>query len=465
LPESKGKCIVFFLTCACVDFFHKMLLELTKRHDANTNSAAPIPSEQTSGQHPFSLANYPIYRLHGQMAQKGRQKTYQQFVDGSRGILLATDVAARGIDVPDVDWIIQYDAPQDPEFFIHRIGRTARAGRSGRSLVMLLPEETAYIPFLQRRKVELADFASSRLKSAFAGVAARKKRKAPPDDSSLSSEQQLIKDEEAASTLRDAQQVLMEDRAVLEKASAAFVSFVRAYKEHQLAYIFPFQSLSIGHLASSFALLRIPRVKEILGRTIDNFVQSDVDPSTIAFKDPHREAQRQEQLRKKREAKAMESSQTDPKKDRTKAKAVEKRAKDEQKCEESKVYRTRGEKRRAKRKRAAAEWEDLALEERLAKKLRQGKISVEEYERKLRGTEEESDEGDAQPDSDSGSDGSQEGGMDGDKADKDTEGSSDEVDAQEAKIRRRKERLARLADNIKKRPHWAIQRKGKGKRR
>lgn len=68
------------------------------------------------------------------------------------GCLLCTDVAARGLDIPDVQYIIQYDPPQDPSTFVHRVGRTARMGRAGKALVMLLPHETPYIDFLRLRK-------------------------------------------------------------------------------------------------------------------------------------------------------------------------------------------------------------------------------------------------------------------------------------------------------------------------
>ena len=68
------------------------------------------------------------------------------------GCLLCTDVAARGLDIPDVQYIVQYDPPQDPSTFVHRVGRTARMGRTGKALVMLLPHETPYIDFLRLRK-------------------------------------------------------------------------------------------------------------------------------------------------------------------------------------------------------------------------------------------------------------------------------------------------------------------------
>ena len=68
------------------------------------------------------------------------------------GCLLCTDVAARGLDIPDVQFILQYDPPQDPSTFVHRVGRTARMGRTGKALVMLLPHETPYVDFLRLRK-------------------------------------------------------------------------------------------------------------------------------------------------------------------------------------------------------------------------------------------------------------------------------------------------------------------------
>ena len=69
------------------------------------------------------------------------------------GCLLATDVAARGLDIPDVHWVVQVDMPQDPSAFVHRVGRTARLGRSGRALALLLPSEASYVDFLRLRKV------------------------------------------------------------------------------------------------------------------------------------------------------------------------------------------------------------------------------------------------------------------------------------------------------------------------
>ena len=78
-------------------------------------------------------------------------KTFRAFCDGTSGILLCTDVAARGLDMPDVDWIVQYDPPSEITEYVHRIGRTARRGRSGSSLLMLRPCEANYVVLLKKR--------------------------------------------------------------------------------------------------------------------------------------------------------------------------------------------------------------------------------------------------------------------------------------------------------------------------
>ncbi len=79
--------------------------------------------------------------LHGDMKQSQRDRVMAKFRAGTIDILVATDVAARGIDVLDVDLVINYDVPQDIEYYIHRIGRTARAGRTGRAITFVGPRE------------------------------------------------------------------------------------------------------------------------------------------------------------------------------------------------------------------------------------------------------------------------------------------------------------------------------------
>eukprot|EP00746_Dinoflagellata_sp_MGD_P136381 gnl/MRDRNA2_/MRDRNA2_70313_c0_seq2.p1 gnl/MRDRNA2_/MRDRNA2_70313_c0~~gnl/MRDRNA2_/MRDRNA2_70313_c0_seq2.p1 ORF type:complete len:228 (+),score=37.44 gnl/MRDRNA2_/MRDRNA2_70313_c0_seq2:52-684(+) len=75
--------------------------------------------------------------LHGQMSQRKRSTALSDFKQGEKNILVATDVAARGLDIPSVDIVINWDVPKLPKEYIHRVGRTARAGRSGRSITLV----------------------------------------------------------------------------------------------------------------------------------------------------------------------------------------------------------------------------------------------------------------------------------------------------------------------------------------
>jgi ATP-dependent RNA helicase DeaD len=79
--------------------------------------------------------------LHGDMSQRDRNSVMGRFREGKLRILVTTDVAARGIDVDDVDAVINYDVPTSNEFYTHRIGRTGRAMREGTSYIMYMPDE------------------------------------------------------------------------------------------------------------------------------------------------------------------------------------------------------------------------------------------------------------------------------------------------------------------------------------
>lgn len=88
--------------------------------------------------------------LHGDLSQAQRDKVMNGFRSGTVEILIATDVAARGIDVDDVEAVFNYDVPQDIEYYVHRIGRTGRAGRSGRSFTLVVGKEIYKIRDIER---------------------------------------------------------------------------------------------------------------------------------------------------------------------------------------------------------------------------------------------------------------------------------------------------------------------------
>lgn len=88
--------------------------------------------------------------LHGDLKQQQRDRVMHSFRNGKTDILVATDVAARGIDVDDVDAVFNYDVPQDDEYYVHRIGRTGRAGREGRAFTLVVGREVFKLKDIQR---------------------------------------------------------------------------------------------------------------------------------------------------------------------------------------------------------------------------------------------------------------------------------------------------------------------------
>ena len=88
--------------------------------------------------------------LHGDMKQQQRDRVMNGFRNGKTDILIATDVAARGIDVDDVEAVFNYDVPQDDEYYVHRIGRTGRAGREGRAFTFVVGKEVYKLKDIQR---------------------------------------------------------------------------------------------------------------------------------------------------------------------------------------------------------------------------------------------------------------------------------------------------------------------------
>jgi len=82
-----------------------------------------------------------VAALHGGRTQSARNEALEGFRNGKTPILVATDLAARGIDVDDIAMVINYDVPLDPEVYIHRVGRTARAGAQGVAMTLMSPDE------------------------------------------------------------------------------------------------------------------------------------------------------------------------------------------------------------------------------------------------------------------------------------------------------------------------------------
>ena len=95
--------------------------------------------------------------IHGDVAQNKRERVIKSFKDGSINVLVATDVAARGLDIEAVDCVINYDAPNDPDTYVHRIGRTGRAGLEGTAISIFLAEERGLIKDIEFRTGKAID--------------------------------------------------------------------------------------------------------------------------------------------------------------------------------------------------------------------------------------------------------------------------------------------------------------------
>ncbi|XP_063719804.1 ATP-dependent RNA helicase DDX18-like [Symsagittifera roscoffensis] len=177
----------------------------------------------------FNFIDLPCESIHGKQKQAKRTSTFFNFCKEEKGILLCTDVAARGLDIPEVDWIVQYDPPQDHKEYIHRVGRTAR-GVSGRgnALLVLRPEELSFLKLLQSAKVPVNefDFQWSKIQNIQAGV----------------------------------EKLIGKNYYLHKSATGAFKSYVRAYASHSSKDTFDITTLDLKLVAKSFGFETPPYV-------------------------------------------------------------------------------------------------------------------------------------------------------------------------------------------------------------
>ncbi|XP_017345539.1 ATP-dependent RNA helicase DDX55 [Ictalurus punctatus] len=334
------KQLVFFSTCACVEYFGRALEVFIK--------------------------NVTILCIHGKMKDK-RSKIFSEFRELKSGILVCTDVMARGIDIPDVNWVLQYDPPSSASSFVHRCGRTARIGNRGNALVFLLPMEESYISFLSiNQKCPL--------------------QKYPP-----------VKD--VVDVLPKLKSLALGDRAVFERGVKAFVSFVQAYAKHECSLIFRLKDLNFAALARGFALLRLPKMPELRGKTFPDF-EEITDTDSIRFKDKNREKHRQKSLQEKKEKQKQALAQ--------KKNFIKNKAWSKQKSKKDK-------RRKVAAKRKMNEGSDVDDEDidellsdtRLLKKLKKGKISEEDFDKQM-STERNSKHNRAGPSHEDGAEGGSE---------------------------------------------------------
>lgn len=247
LKQAGTKMIVFFSNCDSVDFYYMLFsmtevgVSLAKGRDKDRERLFPCS----------------LFKLHGNLNQDVRSSTFQAFSACSSGILLCTDVAARGLDVPAVNWIIQYDVPSDPAAYVHRIGRTARIGASGDAVLLLLSNERPYLDVLAKKKMMLEEWTPEFvLKDLKVHLESNPRNDPLHEAASL----QFVLDK----LVEVSKQVELKNMAI-----NAFQAFLRSYATHTKTtkHIFHIKNLHLGHLSRNFALRDPPST---FGKTLQN---------------------------------------------------------------------------------------------------------------------------------------------------------------------------------------------------
>ncbi|PWA42774.1 P-loop containing nucleoside triphosphate hydrolases superfamily protein [Artemisia annua] len=169
------------------------------------------------------------FDIHGKQKQQKRTSTFFDFCKAEKGILLCTDVAARGLDIPAVDWIVQYDPPDEPKEYIHRVGRTARGeGAKGNALLFLIPEELLFLSYLKQAKVPVKEYEF---------------------------------DEKKIANVQSHLEKLVSTNFYLNKsAKDAYRSYLLSYNSHSMKEIFNVHRLDLQAVAASFCFSNPPKV-------------------------------------------------------------------------------------------------------------------------------------------------------------------------------------------------------------
>ncbi|KAI9828831.1 MAG: ATP-dependent RNA helicase [Sarea resinae] len=205
----KKKIIVFFSSCNCVKYHAELL----------------------------NYIDLPVLDLHGKQKQQKRTNTFFEFCNAKQGTLICTDVAARGLDIPAVDWIVQFDPPDDPRDYIHRVGRTARGSNGkGRSLMFLQPSEVGFLAHLKEARVPVVEFEF-------------------PAKRIVNVQSQLEK-------------LIGQNYYLNKSAKDGYRSYLQAYASHSLRSIFDVNKLDLVKVAKSFGFSTPPRVDITLGASM-----------------------------------------------------------------------------------------------------------------------------------------------------------------------------------------------------
>ncbi|XP_073727362.1 probable ATP-dependent RNA helicase DDX10 [Misgurnus anguillicaudatus] len=171
-----------------------------------------------------------VLALHGKQQQMKRVEVYNDFVRKTAAVLFATDIAARGLDFPAVNWVLQFDCPEDANTYIHRVGRTARYKEGGEALLVLLPsEEKGMLAQLQEKKVPINKI--------------------------------QVNQEKLVSVQQKLEAFLAQEKEQKERAQRCFVSYLRSVYLMKNKDVFDVFQLKLPEYAMSLGLAVAPRVR------------------------------------------------------------------------------------------------------------------------------------------------------------------------------------------------------------
>ncbi|RPD65179.1 DEAD-domain-containing protein [Lentinus tigrinus ALCF2SS1-7] len=172
----------------------------------------------------------PLLHLHGKQKQMARLAVFQRFTSMKHAVLFATDIAARGLDFPSVDWVLQVDAPEDAETYIHRVGRTARYESAGKGLLLLVPsEEEGIVAALKKKNIDIQKI--------------------------------KIKASKTQSISNQLQNLAFQDPEIKYLGQRAFVSYLRSVHLQKDKTIFKLSELPVERFAEALGLPGMPKIK------------------------------------------------------------------------------------------------------------------------------------------------------------------------------------------------------------
>ncbi|CAH2100172.1 unnamed protein product [Euphydryas editha] len=266
LNKKGGKMIVFMATLEMVDYLSDLIeTVLTGKEDKSNKknesekknskgNKRKVNDDDSDSEYEIDYEAPPeggivphdldVFSLHGSMPHEHRIEVFKQFRTAKRGLLICTDVAARGIDIPRVDLVLQFCAPASATDYVHRVGRTGRAAQVGAAVLFLLPSEAEFVRHLEQKRIRLRQSDEMKALSSLQSIVPTA---ASPQRAAIALQARL---EHTAHGSRD----------WLARASRAYTSWVRFYSGYprDVRMWLDARQLHLGHAAKAFALRETP---------------------------------------------------------------------------------------------------------------------------------------------------------------------------------------------------------------